>query len=91
MTTLLAASGMAALWINFHRYAYGSFAPYFARDLEAKWSGLIGSFSIVLLVAGIVATATFVFSAMWSYRLMSSDETLTNNSIDASTATKGQL
>lgn len=91
LTTLLAASGMAALWINFHRYAYGSFAPFFARDLEVKWSGLIGSFSMVLLVAGIVATVTFVFSAMWSYRLLSRDENMTENSIDASTVLKGKV
>lgn len=89
LTTLLAASGMAALWVNFHRYAYGAFEPYFARDLEAKWSGIIGSFSIVLLVAGIFATATFVLSAMWSYRLMTSDDLRTDNLIDTRTATKG--
>lgn len=88
LTALLAASGTAALWINFHRYAYGSSSPFFARDLEAKWSGLIGSSSIALLVAGLVATATFVVSAMWTYRLTSSNSSTTDDSIDANTVTK---
>lgn len=70
LAVLLSISGASALWVNFHRYAYGADAPYWARNLTGEWHGLLGPNSLLLIVLGMVATVAFILLAMWTYRGM---------------------
>lgn len=68
MTVLVGAAGATALWANFHRYAYGADEPFFGRDLETLWTGLLGDSSRTFLVLGAVATFLFVVAMAYVYR-----------------------
>lgn len=68
LAALLAISGASALWVNFHRYAFGADSPFWARNLTSEWDGLLGSASPPLVAVGMVATVTFILLALWSYR-----------------------
>ena len=70
LTVLVSLSGVSAVWVNFHRYAYGADAPYWSRILTSEWPGLLGPFSSVLIVLGMAATVSFSVLAMWIYRRM---------------------
>jgi hypothetical protein len=71
LSVSVAAAGIAALWVTFHRFAYGADVPYLARDLENSWSGLLGSMSIFLIWLGMLSTVAFVALMMGSYRSLS--------------------
>jgi hypothetical protein len=68
MTVLICAVGAAALWANFHRYAYGSDEPYFGRNLEPVWTGLLGDPSRTFLVVGALAMVAFAAGMAYLYR-----------------------
>lgn len=67
LVTLVALSGATALWVNFHRYAFGADAPFFARNLETQWTGLWGDISLVVIIAGMLASIGFVFMSARMY------------------------
>ena len=61
LVTLVAISGAAALWVNFHRYAFGANQPFLARNLEPQWTGLWGDPSQMIIVIGMLASSAFAF------------------------------
>lgn len=77
MATMVGLSGMAALWATYHRFAFSEEIPFFARELEPKWTGLLGAGSFVSLLIGIAATTIFAAVMMATYRSVPDPEETT--------------
>jgi hypothetical protein len=71
LTVLVAVSGVVALWATYHRFAYGADIPYLARNVPARWFGLVEPISITVILIALVASAAFAFLMMASYRVSS--------------------
>jgi hypothetical protein len=67
LTTLLATSSVVALWVNFHRYALGAEEPFFSREMDLAWAGLLGSASGPLLIVAVLASIAFFILAQVIY------------------------
>lgn len=67
VTALLSVSAVLALWVNFHRYAFGADQPFVSRDMVMAWQGLTGSATVPLLIVASCACVVFFVLAQWMY------------------------
>ena len=73
VTALLSVSAVVALWVNFHRYAFGADQPFVSRDMVMAWQGLTGSATVPLLIVASCACVVFFVLAQWMYEQTDDD------------------
>ncbi len=67
VTALLSMSAVVALWVNFHRYAFGAGQPFVSRDMVMAWPGIVESATVPLLIVASCASVVFFVLSQWMY------------------------